>query len=157
MTGNHSNNSDYHHQKSKRRDFLNILLSGGFLAWLAALFYPVFKFLQPPVVEEVKVSSVKIGSVDEMEKDSGKIIKFGNKPVIVVRKQNGDYIAFGAVCTHLDCIVQYRKDYGQIYCACHNGRYDLNGRVASGPPPAPLTKYGVTIKNDEVIVFEEAG
>ena len=63
---------------------------------------------------------------------------------------------FSAVCTHLDCIVQYRKDYEQIYCACHNGRYDLNGRVASGPPPAPLQKYAVTIKDNEVIVYQEA-
>ena len=44
-----------------------------------------------------------------MEKNSGKIIKFGNKPVIVIRKKSGDYVAFSAVCTHLDCIVQYRK------------------------------------------------
>ncbi|HEY6625329.1 MAG TPA: Rieske (2Fe-2S) protein [Ignavibacteriaceae bacterium] len=143
-------------KKTKRRDFLNVVLGGGFIAWLGALFFPVFKYLEPPVVEEVKVSNIKIGAVEDMEKDSGKIVKFGNKPVIVIRKQNGDYLAFGAVCTHLDCIVQYRKDYGQIYCACHNGRYDLNGRVASGPPPAPLTKYGVTIKNDEVIIFQEA-
>ncbi len=91
-----------------------------------------------------------------MEKDSGKIIKFGNKPVIVIRKTSGDYIAFGATCTHLDCIVQYRKDYGQIYCACHNGRGDLNGRNVSGPPPAPLPKYGVLIKDKEVIIFQEA-
>jgi cytochrome b6-f complex iron-sulfur subunit len=155
MTDDLSKNSNQI-KKTKRRDFLNVVLGGGFIAWLGALFFPVFKYLEPPVVEEVKVSSVKIGAVEDMEKDSGKIVKFGNKPVIVVRKQTGEYIAFGGVCTHLDCIVQYRKDYGQIYCACHNGRYDLNGRVASGPPPAPLTKYGVTIKNDEVIIFEEA-
>jgi cytochrome b6-f complex iron-sulfur subunit len=155
MTDDLSGNSNQNN-KPKRRDFLNILLGGGFIAWLGALFFPVFKYLEPPVVEEVKVSNVKIGAVEDMEKDTGKIVKFGNEPVIVIRKQTGEYIAFGAVCTHLDCIVQYRKDYGQIYCACHNGRYDLNGRVASGPPPAPLTKYGVTIKNDEVIVFEEA-
>lgn len=142
--------------KRKRRDFLNILLGGGFIAWLGALLFPVFKYLNPPEIEEVKVSSVKIGPVESMEKDSGKIIKFGNRPVIVVRKKSGEYVAFGAVCTHLDCIVQFRKDYNQIYCACHNGRYDLNGRVVSGPPPAPLTKFGVTIKDDEVIVFQEA-
>ena len=154
MTNNHSENSNPN--KTKRRDFLNILLGGGFIAWLAALLYPVFKYLEPPEVEEVKVTNVKIGAVEDMQKDSGKIIKFGNKPVIVVRKISGDYVAFSAECTHLDCIVQFRKDYGQIYCACHNGRYDLNGRVVSGPPPAPLKKYGVVIKNDEVTIFEEA-
>lgn len=150
-------NSSFPKTKSNRRDFLNILLSGGFIAWLGSLLFPIFKYLEPPEVEEVKVSNVKIGGVDDMEKDSGKIIKFGNKPVIVIRKPTGDYLAFGAVCTHLDCIVQYRKDLGQIYCACHNGHYDLNGRNISGPPPAPLPKYSVTIKNSEVIVFQEAG
>jgi Rieske Fe-S protein len=155
MTNNHSENSNTG-TKTKRRDFLNVLLGGGFIAWLGALLFPVFKFLDPPKLDEVKVTNVKIGGVDDMEKDSGKIIKFGNKPVIVIRKQNGEYIAFGAVCTHLDCIVQYRKDLEQIYCACHNGKYDLNGRVASGPPPAPLQKFGVTIKGDEVIIFQEA-
>lgn len=139
---------------NNRRDFLGMLLGGGFFAWIISLFYPVFKYLEPPKVEEVNVSNVKIGAVEDMEKDSGKIIKFGNKPVIVIRKPEGEYIAFTAVCTHLDCIVQFRKDYGQIYCACHNGRYDLNGRNVSGPPPAPLKKFGVTIKNDEVIVYE---
>ncbi len=139
---------------NNRRDFLGMLLGGGFFACIISLFYPVFKYLEPPKVEEVNVSNVKIGAVEDMEKDSGKIIKFGNKPVIVIRKSEGEYIAFTAVCTHLDCIVQFRKDYGQIYCACHNGRYDLNGRNVSGPPPAPLKKFGVTIKNDEVIVYE---
>jgi Rieske Fe-S protein len=153
---NHNSDVPNQPKKSKRRDFLNVLLGTGFIAWLGALLFPVFKYLEPPTVEEVKVSNVKIGAVDDMEKDSGKIIKFGNKPVIVIRKANGDYIAFSAVCTHLDCIVQYRKDYEQIYCACHNGRYDLNGRVASGPPPAPLQKYSVTIKDSEVIVYQEA-
>ena len=156
MTENQPNSSSPK-TKSNRRDFLNILLSGGFIAWLGSLLFPIFKYLEPPEVEEVKVSNVKIGGVDDMEKDSGKIIKFGNKPVIVIRKPTGDYLAFGAVCTHLDCIVQYRKDFGQIYCACHNGHYDLNGRNISGPPPAPLPKYSVTIKNSEVIVFQEAG
>lgn len=141
--------------KTKRRDFLNLLLGGGFFAWVIALFYPVVKYLEPPEIEEAKVSSVKIGSVEDMLKDSGKIIKFGNKPVIVIRRKNGDYVAFSAVCTHLDCIVQYRKDYGQIYCACHNGKYDLNGKNVSGPPPAPLTPYGVKIVKDEVIVHEK--
>lgn len=155
MTNNHSDIPDQSN-KPKRRDFLNILLGTGFIAWLGALFFPVFKYLEPPEVEEVKVSNVKVGAVDDMEKDSGKIIKFGNKPVIVIRKKNGDYVAFSAVCTHLDCIVQFRKDYNQIYCACHNGRYDLNGRVASGPPPAPLQQYAVTIKDSEVIVYQEA-
>ena len=149
------NSHEGKNKNNRRRDFLNVLIGGGFFAWLLSLFYPVFKYLEPPAVEEAKVSNVKIGEIEDMEKDSGKIIKFGNKPVIVVRKADGEYVAFAGVCTHLDCIVQYRNDLEQIYCACHNGRYDLNGRNVGGPPPAPLEKYGIAIKNNEVIVFIE--
>ena len=143
-------------KSEKRRDFLGLVLGGGLIAWLISLIYPILHYLEPPKVEEVKVSNVKVGKTGDMEKDSGKIIKFGNKPVIVIRTGTGDYKAFSANCTHLDCIVQYNKNYGQIYCACHNGRYDLNGRNVSGPPPAPLTPYSVSIKGDEVIVFKES-
>ena len=137
-----------------RRDFLNTLLSGGIIAWLAATIYPIAKYLIPPKLDVVKVNLVNIGKINDMPKDSGKIIKFGNEPVIVLRLASGEYRAFSAICTHLSCIVQYRKDYGQIYCACHNGRYDLNCINVSGPPPRPLPKFGIAIKNNEVTVYK---
>ncbi|MGA2298510.1 MAG: Rieske (2Fe-2S) protein [FCB group bacterium] len=151
-----SQENELDNTKSNRRDFLKILLGGSLAAWLISIIYPIYHYLEPPKVEEVKVSNVKVGKISDMEKDSGKIIKFGNKPVLVIRSSTGEYKAFAANCTHLDCIVQYRKDLGQIYCACHNGRYDLNGKNVSGPPPAPLEKYNVAIKGEEVIVFREA-
>ena len=141
-------------KNKNRRDFLNILLKGGFLAWLISIVYPIYDYLEPPKAEEVKVTSVDIGNVNDMAKDSGKIIKFGSKPVLVIRLENGNYRAFSATCTHLGCIVQYRKDFGQIYCACHNGRYDLNGKNVSGPPPAPLQKYNVSLKGEDVMIFK---
>ena len=52
--------------------------------------------------------------------------------------RTGNYRALSATCTHLGCIVQYRSDLQEIWCACHNGLYDLNGRNISGPPPRPL-------------------
>ena len=60
--------------------------------------------------------------------------------------------AFSAVCTHLDCIVQYRPEMKGIWCACHNGQYDLNGQNTGGPPPRPLEEYAVNLRGDEVIV-----
>jgi Rieske Fe-S protein len=138
-----------------RRDFINLLLGGSIAAFAVSIGYPIYNYLEPPAVEEVKVSNIKIGKIDDMEKDSGKIVKFGNKPVIVIRTQTGEYKAFSAICTHLDCIVQYKKEYGQIYCACHNGRYDLNGKNVSGPPPAPLAKYNISVKGDEVVIYRE--
>ncbi len=102
------------------------------------------------------MTSVKAGKLAEIEKDSGKIVKFGTKPVILVRTANDQLRAFSATCTHLDCTVQYKREMGLIWCACHNGKYDLNGRNVSGPPPRPLTEYRVVLQGDEIMISKQS-
>lgn len=135
-----------------RRSFLNYLLGGTLVAWAASILYPIFSYLKPPKIPEPTVSSVKLGKASELAADSSMIFKFGNKPGILVKTASGEIKAFEATCTHLDCTVQYRQDWGQIWCACHNGRYDINGRNVSGPPPRPLEPFKVVIQDDEIIV-----
>ena len=142
--------------EQSKRDFLRYILVGGLFAWLASILYPIFSYLKPPKQGEVEVTSVKAGKLSEIEKDSGHIVKFGTKPVILVRTAAGDLHAFSATCTHLDCTVQYRKDMGLIWCACHNGRYDLNGRNVAGPPPRPLDPYRVVVQGDEILISKNA-
>lgn len=139
-----------------KRDFLKYLLGGSLIAWIGSVVYPLFAYLKPPKQAEVEVSSVKAGKLSAIEKDSGMVVRFGSKPVIVLRTAAGEMRAFSATCTHLDCTVQYRKDLGVIWCACHNGRYDLNGRNIAGPPPRPLDEFRVVVQGDEVSVSRKA-
>lgn len=139
-------------EKQSRRDFLNYVLGFGFLGWLLAVLYPIYSYLKPPKAPEVDVSNLKLGKVEDFPKDSGKIFKMGSQPGLLIRLPDGKFRAFNAVCTHLSCTVQYKPDEKIIWCACHNGKYDLNGKNISGPPPAPLTPYNVSVKNDEVFV-----
>jgi Rieske Fe-S protein len=138
-----------------KRDFLKWVLSGGLVAFAGSVLYPLLVYLKPPAQGEVEVSSVKVGKLADIPKDSGQIVKFGSKPVILLRTAAGDLRAFSATCTHLDCTVQYRKDFGLIWCACHNGKYDLNGRNVSGPPPRPLDEYRVVVQGEEVLVSKK--
>jgi len=138
--------------RNSKRDFLKYVLGGGLLAWFASVAYPIVEYLKPPQQGEVEVSSVKVGPLNAIEKDSGTIIRFGNKPVILIRTAAGELRAFSATCTHLDCTVQYRKDMGVIWCACHNGRYDLNGRNVAGPPPRPLDEFRVVVQGADVFL-----
>jgi Rieske Fe-S protein len=135
-----------------RRRLLDVLLSGGMLAFLYAVFYPVVRYLTPPAVHEAGASSVVAGSVAELKPNSGKIFRFGSRPGILIRLPSGEWRAFTAVCTHLQCTVQYRADLEQIWCPCHNGHFDLSGRNVSGPPPSPLESYDVNEKGDEIVV-----
>jgi Rieske Fe-S protein len=136
----------------KRRQFLNYLLGTSVGATLVAIFYPIIKFMVPPRVTEATQNSVVAGKANELVANSGKIFKFGNKPGLLVHTPAGELKAFSAVCTHLDCIVQYRPEQKGIWCACHNGEYDLNGQNIGGPPPRPLEAYVVNLRGDDVIV-----
>lgn len=136
----------------KRRKFLNIVFNFSFFTWLAAILYPVIKYLIPPEVQEVSVNSITVGVIQDFPVNSSKITRFGRKPILVIRKKNGEFRALTATCTHLDCNVQYKSDTEQIWCACHNGFYDSEGKNISGPPPKPLTQYQVNISEDKVII-----
>lgn len=138
--------------ETRRRRFINFLLGTSLGATLIAIIYPIIKFLVPPRVAESAASSVVAGKVSELPPNSGKIFKFGSRPGILIRTPTGEFRAFSAICTHLQCTVQYRPDLRQIWCACHNGHYDLNGRNIAGPPPRPLEKYVVNVRGDEIIV-----
>lgn len=138
-----------------KRDFLKYFLGGGIIAWAVSILYPLFAYLKPPIQPEVEVSSIKVGTLDEIQKDSGVIVRFGNKPVLVVRRADGVIHAFSATCTHLDCTVQYRADMGVIWCACHNGKFDFSGRNIAGPPPRPLEEYRVVIRGEDVFVSKK--
>jgi cytochrome b6-f complex iron-sulfur subunit len=71
--------------------------------------------------------------------------------VFIVSSPKGIAV-LSAVCSHLGCLVNYRKETREFICPCHGGKYDIAGRNIEGPPPAPLTKYPVEVKNGMVMV-----
>jgi Rieske Fe-S protein len=141
---------------SRRRRLLNRLLATWAGGAMASIFYPVARYLTPPDVPEATVQSVSVGSQAALAVNSGKIVPFGSTPVLLVRTADGDLRAFGATCTHLGCTVQYRPDLNEIWCACHDGHYDMNGRNIAGPPPAPLPVFDVNLRGDEVMIVRRA-
>jgi len=139
-----------------RKRFINWLLGTSLGATLASALYPVFRFVIPPEVAEAPVNRVLAAKLSELPMNSGKVFRFGSKPGLVVRTATGEVRAFSAVCTHLNCTVQYRGDFQHVWCACHNGHYDLQGKNISGPPPRPLEVYKVDVAGDDIYVTKGA-
>jgi cytochrome b6-f complex iron-sulfur subunit len=144
-------------QEPARRRLMQFLLGGGLLASAVAFLYPVLRYLVPPAATDLGGDSVVAAKVGELKANSGKIFRFGSRPGLLVRTADGEYRAMSAVCTHLNCTVQYRSDVREVWCACHNGFYDLNGRNVAGPPPRPLEAYDVHINGDDVVVSRRRG
>ncbi len=139
-----------------RRSFLRLLLDACIACLAAAAAYPVLRYLYPPKGAESSVSSVVAAKVGELSRNAAKIFRFGNRPGLLINTPEGTLKAFSAVCTHLNCTVQYQPDACIIHCACHNGKFDLNGQVISGPPPKPLPAYRVDVRGNEIVVSKPA-
>jgi Rieske Fe-S protein len=135
-----------------RRRFLDGILGTGFASTVVAIVYPVWRYLIPPASGEPATQSVVAAQAAQVKTNSAVLFKFGSKPGLLVRTPEGELQAFSAVCTHLQCTVQYKADTSQIWCACHNGLYDLAGNVVSGPPPRPLERLTVNQRGDDVVV-----
>jgi len=140
-------------KRVNRKRFVDWLIGTGLGGFFVAVFYPVSRYLIPPPASEAALNSVVLPvSPGDVPVNSGQIFKFGNRPGILVRTPAGELRAFSARCTHLDCTVQYRDDLGHIWCACHNGHFDLSGRNIAGPPPTPLEAYDVNMRGNEIVV-----
>ena len=135
-----------------RRGFLNWFLGTSMGAMVLSVVYPVARYVSPPDVPEAQTSRVVAAREGELKPNSGKVFRFGSQPGLLIRTGEGEYKAFAATCTHLNCTVQYRDDTRQIWCACHNGVYDLKGQNVSGPPPRPLEEYAVNVADGEIVV-----
>ena len=144
-------------QERSRRTVLNWFLGTAAGAFLLSVLYPLSRYLIPPEVEESTAHRVTLDiKAQAVKPDSGQIFRFGSQPGILIKTSTGELKAFSAVCTHLACIVQYRSDIHELWCACHNGHFDLNGKNIAGPPPKPLEAYTVNVKGDQIIVSKRA-
>jgi Rieske Fe-S protein len=140
-----------------RRRFLNWFLGTTAGAFFVSVTYPLSRYLIPPEVEESTAHTVTLAlKPQEVKPNSGQIFRFGSQPAILIKTPNDELKAFSAACTHLACIVQYRSDISHIWCACHNGHFDLNGKNIEGPPPKPLEEYIVNVRSDQIVVNKRA-
>jgi Rieske Fe-S protein len=138
-----------------RRSFLDLLLGLGALGTAGAALFPVFKYLEPLPMESgggpVRLSDAQRS---KLEHDSYVIVSAGTTRIIVFEDPSKKVHALSAKCTHEGCTVQYSLGENVIWCACHNGHFDLDGRVISGPPPKPLTQYAVETDKDGSLIVD---
>jgi Rieske Fe-S protein len=140
-----------------RRRFINWFLGTSTGAFLLSVLYPLSRYLVPPEVAESTAGTVTLAlKPDDVKPNTGQIFKFGSRAGILVRTPTGELRAFSAACTHLNCTVQYRADISHIWCACHNGHYDLNGKNIEGPPPRPLEMFVANVRGNQIVVSKGA-
>jgi len=72
--------------------------------------------------------------------------------VFVLRKDESQFKVFSNICTHLGCRVSWHPDIQEYVSPCHDGHFDIDGKVTKGPPPRPLDPYDTKVENGNLFI-----
>jgi len=142
-----------------RRRFLASMVGGGAVALGCGVGLPL-TYYAGNLREEPPPPFLEIARADyDLAPGKSKLLMYGRIPALLVRTRGpeSELKIFVATCTHFDCTVGYQEDENRIFCACHEGYYDLDGKVLAGPPPRPLRPFYHKFKQGRLIIaLEEA-
>jgi cytochrome b6-f complex iron-sulfur subunit len=142
-----------------RREFIKSSLFGVLALLGLGFLIPGARILSPagereketvffPLAAEEDVPRVGVKKAELLFTAAGR----ERKTRVFIVSSLGGLAVFSATCSHLGCLVNYHKDKREFLCPCHGGRYDLAGRNIAGPPPAPLTRFPVEIRDGVILV-----
>jgi menaquinol-cytochrome c reductase iron-sulfur subunit len=148
--------------EASRREFLEVLsiVLGGATTVLLAI--PVVGFAVAPLFRRAPTAWRSVGKADQFKIGETVAVTFldasplpwagvtANNAAWLRRETAEDFIAFAINCSHLGCPVRWLQEANLFMCPCHGGVYYKDGTVAAGPPPQPLTRYAVRVRNGEV-------
>jgi menaquinol-cytochrome c reductase iron-sulfur subunit len=153
-------------QKLSRRGFLGIATFsiGGLISAIVGI--PAIAYIIDPASKgETDQNWIPLGAVTKVEignptlfkaqvqKQAGWIVDEQELTFYVLTDDGREFSAMSNVCTHLGCHVRWVADEGEFFCPCHNGVFDKNGAVVSGPPPRSLDRYEVKAEDGQLFVL----
>lgn len=115
---------------------------------LGSILYGLYSFMARG---EGVYSPVEV-SLSEIPSGKSYLFQYGGSPAILIREEEGVVEAFSLVCTHLGCTVVWNAEKKEFRCPCHDGLFDAQGNVLSGPPPSPLERLKIKINGEKAMV-----
>jgi menaquinol-cytochrome c reductase iron-sulfur subunit len=70
----------------------------------------------------------------------------------VIKKTEGEVVAFTPQCTHLGCAYSYDDQHKEFLCPCHTSTFGLDGKVLTGPAPRALDRYEVKLAGTKLLL-----
>ena len=101
-------------------------------------------------------TTVKLGLPDEFPDG----VKYLPDQRLFIFRDDKTFHAIAAVCTHLGCTVRVAAEPAEtrtFVCPCHGSAYAKNGAPVSGPAPAPLPWYELTLSPDDGQLLVDLG
>lgn len=94
---------------------------------------------------------VTVGSPEDLADGEIKMFQVGGEDVAVANIE-GEYFAFGDVCTHRQCsLSEGDLEDTSVVCVCHGSTFDIRtGEVLAPPATEPIPVYEVRVEAGEL-------
>lgn len=132
-----------------RRGLLTILLASSAALFLATVPF-AWRFVGR---KEERFPKVALGGVLDLPPGEARPFFYPGKdnPALLIHLANGEWRAYGGMCTHLGCVVYWDGASGKLVCPCHNAAFaGKTGAVLMGPPRQPLPRINLRVEGDVV-------
>ena len=150
-----------------RRTFMGYFITavGGLIS--AALGLPAVAYVIGPALQRAAGNWIQLGAVAKVEigvptlfkakieRQTGWIVEEQEISAYVLTDDGRNFVALSNVCTHLGCRARWIADQQIFFCPCHNGVFDKNGEVVSGPPPRALDRYETKV--EDAVLYVRSG
>ena len=140
-------------QELTRRNFLSVAIAGIGGVITAILGIPAVAYLVGPALKQQTEDWIQLGSVKKvetgaptlfkvtLEHQTGWVTSQEEVSAYVLTEDGQNYVALSNICPHLGCRVRWIPDQDKFICPCHNGVFNKDGTVVSGPPPRPMDRF----------------
>jgi nitrite reductase/ring-hydroxylating ferredoxin subunit len=132
-----------------RRFFFEVASKASVVFALLATAFGAIKAFIPQVLYEPP-SRFKIGK----QADFPEGITFLPEHRLYIVRKGIEFRSVSAVCSHLNCVADWKPDQRQFYCSCHGSVFSEDGVTVRGPAPRPLSWHPLSLAPDENLVVE---
>lgn len=151
----------------KRRDFVNIIVAAftvlvGLIVGIPAIGY----LISPARKVSQDEAWIPLGRLDGYPLDLPTLFSYTRTKIngwektvssfgaYVWRSGSGssDVVVYSNMCTHLSCRVTWKDDSSVYLCPCHDGRFNKEGQIVTGPPPQPLYQYETKVEEGTLFI-----
>ncbi len=153
-------------KKITRRKFMS-LVTGAITALIGlGLGIPAIAYIIGPALKKEESQDwIRLGSTSKVElglptlfktkiqRQTGWIVNEKEISVYVLTENGREFVAMSNICTHLGCRIRWIADREEFFCPCHNGVFDKDGRIVSGPVPRPLDRFDTKVEDGQLFIL----
>jgi len=87
-----------------------------------------------------RFSSSHLQVLTGLKSGEGKLVDYEGRKLAIYKDDAGKVTALNPICTHAGCTVQFNAAEQSWDCPCHGGRFNVSGKVLTGPPTIDLER-----------------